>query len=474
MRAIPITVAALLVLFASTCAPAGSSASTPQDPALAETSPRVRLRLSGQLEGYLEPCGCAANQLGGLARRAFKLGEDRDYDLLIEGGNTIATNTDLDVDKLMEILQVLDDSDRRYDALGVGPKDLELLDDSFLYLLDGRELTAVASDVVPKELEGLDWPLRRYYERTVGSIKVRVASLVVTAPEGYEILPPQRAWQESMEGAAPSTLRILLAHTTMDGVRSLAKLSPKPDLLVAINGAHPHPPDEPTIVDGVPLVHPGTRGRHLVDVTLTRMNGVPKITHYHAIPLTGSRTAKGAMEDPNVVQSLIQHRFQVKEAGLRESMANHLPTPTPGATYVGSEICGDCHESAYEVWQNSRHGHAWTTLEEAEGGTKYPWPITHYPDCVQCHVVGYQQKSGFINPEKTPDLKHVGCEECHGPGSIHVDAASPSAKDFVPQTIDVCLRCHTYEQTPTFTKEYDKYWKKIEHFLDKKDEENPK
>ena len=47
-------------------------------------APRVRLRLSGHLEGRLEPCGCASGQMGGLARRAFLLRQDRNYDILID------------------------------------------------------------------------------------------------------------------------------------------------------------------------------------------------------------------------------------------------------------------------------------------------------------------------------------------------------------------------------------------------------
>jgi hypothetical protein len=33
--------------------------------------------------------------------------------------------------------------------------------------------------------------------------------------------------------------------------------------------------------------------------------------------------------------------------------------------------------------------------------------------------VGFAYKSGFTDAEKTPKLKDVGCESCHGPGSLH-------------------------------------------------------
>ena len=101
---------------------------------------------------------------------------------------------------------------------------------------------------------------------------------------------------------------------------------------------------------------------------------------------------------------------------------------------------------------------------KAERGDRYGWPVTHYPDCVTCHVVGYRYQSGFVNPEETPELKDVGCEQCHGPGSKHVE------DDTVKMTtrgVDSCIECHDFEQSPGFAESYQQRWKEIEHYLDK-------
>jgi hypothetical protein len=249
-----------------------------------------------------------------------------------------------------------------------------------------------------------------------------------------------------------------MVHGPTETVAAMAKLAPRPDLLVAINGAHHEPPGAPEVVGGVPVVAPGTRGRFLLDVTVAREGGASTVTRYEPIPLAGSQTAKGAMEDKDVVALMLQHRQTVKDAGIRELMAEVEPTPN-GEEYVGTSRCIACHPKAGEVWQKSRHGHAWQTFEDVMASGRYPWPVTHYPDCIACHTVGYGQKSGFVNPERTPDLRGVGCEECHGPGGAHVKM--PSATPMPTVTVDVCQRCHDFEQSPKF--DWDTYWKKIEH-----------
>ncbi len=165
------------------------------------------------------------------------------------------------------------------------------------------------------------------------------------------------------------------------------------------------------------------------------------------------------MEDKTAKQVILAHRGTVKDLGLREKLAGRLPTKN-GASYVGSSACKECHQEDYEIWEETLHAEAWKTLEKAEvDPDRYKWPVTHYPDCVYCHVVGYYQKTGFINPEKTPDLAGVGCEECHGAASEHVK--DPKKHKLGPVHPTKCTKCHDFEQTPDF--DYNDYWQMIEH-----------
>jgi hypothetical protein len=91
----------------------------------------------------------------------------------------------------------------------------------------------------------------------------------------------------------------------------------------------------------------------------------------------------------------------------------------------------------------------------------------------------FRYNSGFINEEfaegeaqKTMSalLKGVQCENCHGPGSKHVDLAEngqiDEARPLMRVTLesarkDLCFNCHDSDNSPKFN--FDKYWPKIEH-----------
>jgi len=127
----------------------------------------------------------------------------------------------------------------------------------------------------------------------------------------------------------------------------------------------------------------------------------------------------------------------------RDSLAGRLPLPAPpGApVYVGSEACRSCHEPAYAWWRSTKHGRAYATLENVHKEFNL--------SCVGCHVTGYNQPGGstVTHVEK---LKDVGCENCHGPGSLHV--ASPKTPGLTMRDTpeSICVGCHTHEHSDRF------------------------
>src|SRR5207249_8824159 len=116
------------------------------------------------------------------------------------------------------------------------------------------------------------------------------------------------------------------------------------------------------------------------------------------------------------------------------------------------------------------------------------------PECITCHVVGYGLKSGYDGGVNTRHLREVGCENCHGAGSMHVNAskapqfqramspwkANPGDLLPVPVTLakgfeamnpqeqvifnkvnDACTKCHDPENDPHF--KFAKNWPQIIH-----------
>jgi len=86
------------------------------------------------------------------------------------------------------------------------------------------------------------------------------------------------------------------------------------------------------------------------------------------------------------------------------------------------------------------------------------WWADHYPEeqterptgplCDGCHSVNYDITTG------TPTEWNVGCEKCHGPGSLHNDTpttrniVNPARLDFV-RADDICIQCHSQGQPRT-------------------------
>lgn len=126
------------------------------------------------------------------------------------------------------------------------------------------------------------------------------------------------------------------------------------------------------------------------------------------------------------------------------------PPVAPGqASYVGIESCADCHEEAVTHWRTTVHARGYETLVVAN--KQYDL------SCVGCHVTGFRQPGGSEVVENE-GLQAVQCEQCHGPGSLHVE--DPSTDNIrLEAPVDVCLTCHTPEHSDTF--DYEAYLRDV-------------
>jgi hypothetical protein len=127
----------------------------------------------------------------------------------------------------------------------------------------------------------------------------------------------------------------------------------------------------------------------------------------------------------------------------RVALKDRKPVPAKEGEphYVGSESCKSCHEEAYTWWRNTKHGRAYETLEKRHKQFNL--------SCVGCHVTGYNQPGGSTVTH-VEDLKDVGCENCHGPSSLH--NAEPEKPDLVARDTPeaICVSCHNHEHSERF------------------------
>lgn len=148
-------------------------------------------------------------------------------------------------------------------------------------------------------------------------------------------------------------------------------------------------------------------------------------------------------QDPELLALMDAFDEELKAINLAN--AGTLPEPEPGqAVYVGAETCLECHSDTEDFWENTRHSHAWETLEKQNK--------TFDAKCVSCHVTGYGKAGGSILGQ-TKGREDVQCESCHGPGSLHVDAvdeetAKKTIQLVVPES--TCVECHNKHHSPHF------------------------
>lgn len=126
------------------------------------------------------------------------------------------------------------------------------------------------------------------------------------------------------------------------------------------------------------------------------------------------------------------------------------------SNFAGAEKCQTCHPQAFAIWKSSRHARAMETLR-IKGKDQHS-------DCVQCHVVGFGEKGGYVGQKLSSHLADVQCENCHGPSRIHSEKPLAELPPLKPAK-QVCVTCHKLPHSSAF--EFESYWKKIFHSKEK-------
>jgi len=402
----------------------------------------ITVFLTGNVLSTLEPCGCSAGQLGGFSRRAAVLAtvaEDRRF--VADTGNLLRDRTPQDVLKLGIMFQAL--SMLRYDAANLNADELAL--GTELGLVDGADFAVITSaGQVNPQVKAVYSKRLRAAGRT---ILVSIASAKAQAVTAASLRSLFGGVREEI------TLNILIVDDCPDDTADKIRHCGIVDVVVC-----PAIADEPRIVhkDGThPLfVSVGRLGKYFA-----RLTG--RLTDDNKLHLRYDKVAvdEKLPEDAALVQLYDDYKLMVRQEGLLEA-SPRVPLPD-GLKYLGSENCRSCHGYEYDRWATRGHAHAYETLVKV--GSQYD------PECVRCHVTGFGYESGFINQDSAKDLRNVGCEVCHGPGSGHMKAVTTGRGGTgMAQPQSKCIDCHSPDRSPGYQGNEKEFLKKIVHWREQK------
>ncbi|HZQ46889.1 MAG TPA: multiheme c-type cytochrome, partial [Verrucomicrobiae bacterium] len=205
------------------------------------------------------------------------------------------------------------------------------------------------------------------------------------------------------------------------------------------------------------VLYTGNEGRAL-GVLRARVSGRGKVTPIdHEIRLLEDKIP----EDEGIRILAGDYRDEVRGAKLAvDDPANLQADMVPGvktaAAYVGTPACVGCHPVAAKVWQNSGHAGAMEALINKKADAD--------PNCISCHTIGFGSPSGYRRAFAGHKLVDVGCESCHGPGSLHVEQRQnhlPVTFKFRPLGAGDCQKCHFGEFSRPF--DWNQFWPNIQH-----------
>ena len=464
------------------------------------TQPDVAFVLTGEMHGYIEPCGCTDGQSGGLARRADLIRKinERGWPLAaLDLGGTMRRNRQQSRIKFETLLAAL--RDLKYDTLGLGPEELRFGPEFLLTqnVTESTEDTAalpfVAANVVLFEVPGLEGgPLEmQVIER--GGLKIGLTAVLGTSLKDRAIiqqgnrdivitdpLEALAAVVPKLEAEQPDLL-LLLAHASDEETREMAAKFPQFNVILSAGG--PEDPDiRPVWLNSgqTLLVTAGHKGKYASVVGYYR-DGTTKATESGAqSPAAAGGTSSDNQTEvpPNSARARGQLRYELVELDQGRfdeslTMVEHMrryqqrlkheriagrmaPIDHPsGARFVGAERCGECHTKAFAKWKSTPHAKAFDSLKHAREGAK-DYGITRIYDaeCLSCHVTGWHPQqvvpysSGFINEEfartdeerrRAMTLQGNQCENCHGPGSRHIELIEAGETDMAREFVRVTL-----------------------------------
>jgi hypothetical protein len=478
--------------------------------------------LLSSIEGYVEPCGCTSNPLGGLARFATIFDHIKaalqNRIALIDSGNLLfpsitANLADLCQDEARTKLLVSNLARLGLTTTLVGP--LDNARGTYFY----EHLYRQYGIKLLLPIEKADKEVRIDLLKLIHTPSYDIGLLGIAHDEQKtsDLSARIQALVSNLKKTSPK-LKIVIALSQMPEARTKEIFNGMKEIDIVIQGqiTSPSPALPIRLKDQGPLFIEGGRQGQYFDVIVLQNVTQSKI---HGLTLDNRAFEKNAREElltariaalgeqaknaPNTRADFLNKRLTIAEDELKklkqtdrmpplsepslifytvaltkkidpnpsvkkQTMAYEksipllvkrceenieCPKPLPNqASYVGVEVCKNCHQEALSVWHNAvfsgksldeqgqeitrsvGHSKAWRTLVAVHKDADR--------SCIGCHSVGFMESGGYCKTSEVGPLKDVQCESCHGPGSLHVQSGGD--KRFIQRKVseDTCRSCH--------------------------------
>ena len=329
------------------------------------------------------------------------------------------------------------------DAVGVGERDLRF-GLAYLRLQTKRTgLPLVCANLMDKKTHKP--ALQAYVIKKVGDVKVGIFGLVTDkldlgpAKDSLEVIAPDVAAKQTVALLRRQGAGVVLLLSQVGKVET-------EDLVAAVDGI-----DAVMVGRNTPIIqkgrmikntvacYGGEQGQYLCRTELTLDAKRHATTGDAETFILGPEVA----EKPEVQQLVKSFEDGFNEKLRKVEMEKEAQEKSKSVEnnpdhYLGAEVCERCHTEEAQQWKTTSHSVAWQTLVDVKKDAT--------PECIGCHVVGFNQAGGFQSASATPKLGNVQCENCHGMGTEH-DAFASAPHHITEQT---CTTCHHGENDPEF------------------------
>ncbi|MBA4147534.1 MAG: hypothetical protein H0X66_05410 [Verrucomicrobia bacterium] len=413
--------------------------------------------------GRLVPCGCFTGQNGGLTRLKTtleKLAEP--MAIRLDVGDAIRGTADFNLIEYKYILEAY--AGMQFDALNIGHREAQLSKGQLDTIKQSAPVKLISANLFDKKSG------ERVFEpfHIIQRGRHKIAIVGVVDPRGLNETLGEGLMVEKMEtvlGTLVPELKkkadfiVLLAFTDETTLAQLAREFY--ELNIILGGKVSQPAQDLRKENRSFISYTANESRTLgvLQVQVSTENKLTA-TSQEMILLHDRIHEHGSVKTlaANYRDEIRKTPLQVDDPAFLQE--NVVPGIKTAATYVGSQSCAECHSSAMATWKKSGHAHAFETLIETKADAD--------PNCIGCHTVGFGTPSGYRREFASSKLVDVGCESCHGPGSLHVNqrlAGELVTFKFRPLGAGDCQKCHHGEFSRPF--DWDEFWPLIQHGKEK-------